>query len=118
MAFIWEENQQKRKGVSDMTFEQAKKLKEIGFPQRNMLKNIISDEDGDYFFKNPTAEELLEWIGGKLENKIEALFANKSYLLAYYLNSEINFKIKCDTLAEAVFALAIWAHDNKLLEGK
>ena len=91
------------------TLEQREKLNGIGYPQGNRSA---------YDPSNPTAEELLEWIGGKLENKIEALFANKSYLLAYYLNSEINFKIKCDTLSEAVYALAIRAHDNKLLEGK
>jgi hypothetical protein len=92
-----------------MTFEQCVKLKEIGFP-----RNI-----GEWFYDtdlpDPTAEEALAWVGKKLNNKIEGLFTENKYLLAYYVNSEINFKTDKKTLSDAVYALIVWAYENKLL---
>lgn len=98
-----------------MTYTQSVKLKEMGFP-RNMGEWFY-DSDGE-FLPDPTAEEALEWVGKKLNNKIEGLFTENKYLLAYYVNSEINFKTDKKTLSDAVYALIVWSYENKLLEGK
>jgi len=99
-----------------MTFEQCVQLKEIGFPQKDMLKNVICDEWGEYHFKNPTAEEALEWVNKKLISRVVLIVNDSVNIIYYQANFEFN---KCfDTLSDAVYALIIWAYENKLLEGK
>lgn len=119
-----------------MTLEQCLKLKDMGFDKKTKMCFIFWDSyrgeeieeeitikalnafDEDEILYSPTAEEALEWVSKKLNNKIEGLFTENKYLLAYYVNSEINFKTDKKTLSDAVYALIVWAYENKLLEGK
>jgi len=93
-----------------MTLEQCVKLKEMGFP-----RNI-----GEWFYDtdlpDPTAEEALEWVNKKLISRIVLLINDDVNIIYYQANFEFN---KCyDTLSDAVYALIVWAYENKLLEGK
>jgi hypothetical protein len=123
-----------------MTLEQCKRLKEMGFPQNGLtdtyytwegykmfpvcvgVRPSTDKEKWDYcgnWYDNPTAEEALAWVAGKLDNDI--------YLINFNPTSDgIEISAWCDsmqiyteeypTLSDAVYALIEWAYENKLLE--
>lgn len=103
-----------------MTLEQSVKLKEMGFPRNE--GEWFYDSDGE-FLPNPTAEEALAWVAGKLtENGFLVNFLiSKRFISAKVIKAitnEIKFIEIFYNLSDAVYALIVWAYENKLLEGK
>jgi len=110
-----------------MTLEQCKRLKEMGFPQvigisaywelskgRIELWNTRNLHMATEICCNPTAEEALKWVKSKLISRVVLLVNDDVNIIYYQANFEFN---KCfDTLSDAVYALIIWAYENKLLE--
>jgi len=96
-----------------MTYIQSVKLKEIGFPRE--IGEWFYDSEGE-FLPNPTAEEALEWVNKKLISRVVLIVNDSVNIIYYQANFEFN---KCfDTLSDAVYALIVWAWENKLLGGK
>jgi len=95
-----------------MTLEQCKRLKEMGFPQG--IQGVSYVEDEIDYYDNPTAEEALEWVKSKLISRVVLLVNDDINIIYYQANFEFN---KCfDTLSDAVYALIVWAYENKLWE--
>jgi len=103
-----------------MTLEQCKRLKEMGFPRSE--GEWFYDSDGE-FLPNPTAEEALEWVAGKLTRKevesINIIFSYGRYEIKTTGNFIFPQIITYETLSDGVFDLIMCMHkNNKLLEGK
>lgn len=97
-----------------MTLEQEKKLKEIGFPRHK--GEWLYNNDGN-FLPYLTSEALLEWLRGKLGGVIEIYADTITVGIAYRADGEDTQYFKNHkTLSDAVYALAVWAYENKLLE--
>ena len=110
-----------------MTLEQAKRLKEMGFPQdigvsaywelsrgRIELWHTRNFHMATEICCDPTAEEALAWVKSKLISRVVLLVNDDINIIYYQANFEFN---KCfDTLSDAVYALIVWAYENKLLE--
>jgi len=97
-----------------MTLEQAKRLKEMGFPQycKKYIYDPVNEKSEHY--ADPTAEEALAWVKSKLISRVVLLVNDDINIIYYQANFEFN---KCfDTLSDAVYALIVWAYENKLLE--
>ena len=107
-----------------MTLEQAKRLKEMGFPQegiQNYYQEISGNCIGKIIAVDPTAEEALDWVAGKLTEKgfVINFLISKSFISTTVMNAVTNEKkfIEIfDTLSDAVYALIEWCYENKLLE--
>jgi len=130
-----------------MTLEQAKQLKEMGFPQNGLtdtyytwegykmfpvcvgVRPSTDKEKWDYcgnWYDNPTAEEALAWVEDKLympakvSNAITVVqgvgWVNISVGIYGHVEKTPYFGKVFDTLSDAVYALIVWAHENKLLE--
>ena len=101
-----------------MNLEQCKRLKEMGFPRNE--GEWFYDSDGE-FLPNPTAEEALAWVAGKLDNDIYSINFNptkKGIEISAWCDSLPIFTEDYPTLSDAVYALIVWCYENKLLEGK
>ena len=120
-----------------MTLEQCKRLKEMGFPQgtgvsaywelskdRIELWHTRNLHMATEICCNPTAEEALDWVAGKLTEKgfvinfliSENFISTISTTVMNAVTNEKKFIEIFDTLSDAVYALIEWAHENKLLE--
>ena len=102
-----------------MTLEQAKRLKEMGFPQegiQNYYQEISGNSIGKLTATDPTAEEALEWVGEKLKERIDISFYPNRVRIKCIIYNRGMWQSVFDTLSDAVYALIVWAHENKLLE--
>jgi len=67
---------------------------------------------------DPTAEEALEWVISKINGNYGInIFPGKQLtsIEFYYRETQIQTFLK-NTLSDAVYALIVWAYENKLLE--
>ena len=112
-----------------MTLEQCKRLKEMGFPQvigisaywelskgRIELWNTRNLHMATEICCNPTAEEALEWVGEKLKERIDISFYPNRVRIKCIIYNRGMWQSAHNTLSDAVYALIVWAHENKLLE--
>jgi hypothetical protein len=101
-----------------MTLEQCKRLKEMGFPQNGEVARFFRDTE-DYeedYYDNPTAEEALAWVGEKLKERIDISFYPNRVRIKCIIYNRGMWQSAHNTLSDAVYALIVWAHENKLLE--
>ena len=97
-----------------MTLYQCKRLKEMGFPDLENQRYVYIDNE---YYCNPTAEEALEWVAGKLNQIINVRILIKHVMIGCHVKDGMYFEFIAEcSLSDAVYALIIWAHENKLLE--
>ena len=104
-----------------MTLEQAKRLKEMGFPQegiQNYYQEISGNCIGKIISVDPTAEEALDWVKSKFDftSMDISIGVYKNHYSVLITNENLIGNWGRPTLSDAVYALIVWAYENKLLE--
>jgi hypothetical protein len=92
------------------------------YPNEKTLGQIFKGYDFDAernscFYFNPTAEEALAWVAGKLNQIINVRILIKHVMIGCHVKDGMYFEFIAEcSLSDAVYALIVWAHENKLLE--
>jgi hypothetical protein len=95
-----------------MTYTQSVKLKEMGFPRNE--GEWFYDSDGE-FLPNPNFVQAYYWIYNIIRSKYDVIITNNA-IVELNDGEKIMRVGKYDGLSDAVYALIVWAYENKLLE--